>query len=110
MKLLFDQNLSPKLAARLADLYSGSEHVADAGLDRAMDGDVWAHAKQKGLAIVSKDSDFSEMSVLRGFPPNVVWIRRGNCSTTEIEEMLHENRDAVEQLGEDPETGVLALY
>lgn len=110
MKLLFDQNLSPKLTSRLANVYPGSEHVADVGLERAIDREVWSHAKQSELAIVSKDSDFSEMSVLRGFPPNVVWIRRGNCSTAEIEEMLRENRAAVERLDEDPETGVLTLY
>ena len=37
MKLLFDQNLSPKLTGRLADVYPGSEHVADVGLGRALD-------------------------------------------------------------------------
>ena len=110
MKLLFDQNLSPKLTERLADVYPGSEHVVDVSLGRALDREVWSHAEQSGLAIVSKDSDFSEMSVLRGFPPNVVWIRRGNCSTAEIEEMLCKNRAAVERLGKDPETGVLTLY
>ena len=110
MKLLFDQNLSPKLVSRLADVYPGSDHVADVGLAQAMDRDVWSHAAQSALAIVSKDSDFSEMSVLRGFPPNVVWIRRGNCSTAEIEALLRDNRDAIERLGEGPDTGVLMLY
>jgi hypothetical protein len=31
VKLLFDENLSRKLAFRLADLYPGSMHVAEAG-------------------------------------------------------------------------------
>lgn len=110
MKLLFDHNLSPKLTGQLADVYPGSTHVAQVGLDRATDREVWSHAKRNELGIVSKDSDFSEMSVLKGFPPNVVWIRRGNCSTSEIEAMLRESRDAVKQLGEDPETGILTLY
>lgn len=110
MKLLLDQNLSPKLTGRLADVYPNSEHVGDVGLSRALDREVWAHAKQGEFAIVSKDSDFSELSVLLGFPPNVVWIRRDNCSTAEIEKMLRENRAAVERLGGDPEAGVLALY
>ncbi len=32
MKLLFDQNLSPKLVDRLADLFPGSCHVQSAGV------------------------------------------------------------------------------
>ena len=31
MKLLFDQNLSPRLRRRLADLYPGSDHVFELG-------------------------------------------------------------------------------
>lgn len=110
MRLLFDQNISPKLTSRLADIYFGSEHVADVGLGRATDQEVWSYAEQSRLAIVSKDSDFSEMSVLRGFPPKVIWIRRGNCATDEIEEMLRDNYETLERFGEDPETGVLMLY
>ncbi len=36
LKLLFDQNLSPKPANRLADLFPGSCHVMSLGLDPAM--------------------------------------------------------------------------
>lgn len=110
MKLLFDQNLSPKLTKRLADAYPDSGHVANVGLDRATDREVWSHAEREELTIVSKDSDFSELSVLEGFPPNVIWIRRGNCSTGEIEEILRMNQEAAEELKDDPETGILTLY
>lgn len=37
MKLLFDQNLSPKLMNRLADPFPGSAHVLSLGLDREDD-------------------------------------------------------------------------
>jgi predicted nuclease of predicted toxin-antitoxin system len=110
VKLLFDQNLSPKLTRRLADVYPGSEHVADIGLDRASDRKLWAYAEREALTVVSKDSDFSEISTLEGFPPDVIWIRRGNCSTAEIEEILRANREAAEELKEDAETGILAVY
>jgi len=45
MKLLFDQNLSPKLVNHLADLFPGSSHVQSEALDRASDDQVWEHAK-----------------------------------------------------------------
>ena len=55
MKLLFDQNLSPKLVNRLADLFPDSTHVQSAGLDCADDNQIWEHARLNGFAIVSKD-------------------------------------------------------
>jgi predicted nuclease of predicted toxin-antitoxin system len=41
--------------------------------------------------IVTKDADFSEFGVVKGFPPKIIWIRRGNCSTSDIETILREN-------------------
>ncbi len=44
MKLLFDQNLSPKLVNGLADLFPGSSYVQSVGLDCADDDQIWEHA------------------------------------------------------------------
>jgi predicted nuclease of predicted toxin-antitoxin system len=88
MRLLFDQNLSPRLVSAVADLFPESVHVRDVGLQRGVDTEVWAYAVQHGLAIVSKDSDFHQMSFLLGHPPKVIWIRRGNCSTRTIEALI----------------------
>ena len=71
MKLLFDQNLSPKLVSLLADLFPGSSHVQSVGLDCASDEQVWEHARLNGFAIVTKDEDFNYLSVVRGIPPKV---------------------------------------
>ncbi len=80
MKLLFDQNLSPKLVERLADLYPDSNHVYQLGIDLAPDKEMRDYAARDGFVIVTKDSDFSDLCILLGFPPKVIWIRRGNCS------------------------------
>lgn len=85
MNLLFDQNLSHRLVRSLAEIFPHSSHVRDIGLGRTDDEAVWQYAAAEGFAIVSKDSDFHQLSFLRGHPPKVVWIRRGNCSTDEIE-------------------------
>lgn len=110
MKLLLDQNLSPRLVSRLADLYPDSQHVSFLGLDQADDRAVWEYANQNDFTVVTRDSDFSELSVLRGFPPKVVWIRRGNCSTNQIEEVLRSHYQDIIQFSEDSNLGVLALY
>ncbi len=88
MKLLFDQNLSPRLVKTLENLYPGSIHVRDVGLHEASDEAVGDYALQHGLIIISKDSDFHQRSFLFGYPPKIIWIGRGNCSTREIEELL----------------------
>ncbi len=46
MKLLFDQNLSPKLVNRLADLFPDSSHVFTLGLDEIEDSEIWRFAKE----------------------------------------------------------------
>jgi len=88
VKLLFDENLPPRLAGALADLYPGSSHVHECGLGSADHEAIWQYAKGNGYSIVSKDSDFQERSVLRGSPPKIIWLRVANCSSTEIERLL----------------------
>jgi predicted nuclease of predicted toxin-antitoxin system len=68
LRLLFDQNLSPRLVRALADLFPGSAHVRDVGLARAGDDEVWSHAAAHGFAIVSKDADFHQRSFVLGHP------------------------------------------
>jgi predicted nuclease of predicted toxin-antitoxin system len=109
VKLLFDQNLSPRLVSRLADEYPGSDHVSSVGLEAASDLEVWEYARDHGYTLVSKDADFSELSLLRGFPPKVLWLRVGNCTTSRIEEVIRHHREALEQLETDDSLGILSL-
>lgn len=77
MKFLFDHNLSPSLVNRLADLYPNSNHLYLMGLDQENDNVIWEIAKQQDYIIVTKNSDFNELLILKGFPPKVLWIRLG---------------------------------
>ena len=110
VKLLFDQNLSPKLVKRLCDFYPNSNHLELIGLGTAEDTLVWEHAKDNNFVVVTKDADFADLSVLRGFPPKVVWIRRGNCSTADIENLLCEHNSEIEGLAADSTSGILTLF
>ncbi len=109
MKLLFDQNLSPFLASRLADIFPESAHVMDVGLDMADDAAVWNYAPANNFIIVSKDSDFHERSVFSGPPPKVVWIKRGNCSTEAIEQLIRVHADDLTNLVTDDAARFLIL-
>jgi len=109
VKLLFDQNLSHKLVQRLADLFPDSVHVRDVGLKFAPDPLVWEYAKNNDLMIVSKDSDFHQRSFLYGFPPKVIWVRLGNCSTADVERVLRTNFDTIKSFYEDKYASFLSL-
>ena len=85
MKLLFDQNLSRKLPARLADLYPDSTQAIAVGLDRAPDNEIRAYAERHGFIIVTRDSDFAELDALYGAPPKTIRIARPNLSTVDYE-------------------------
>lgn len=110
MKLLFDQNLSCRLVSRLADICPEASHVSLVGLDRDSDDHVWDYARANGYTIVSKDSDFSERSVLRGTPPKVVWLRLGNCTTGQIEAALRRYQSEIRAFIDDSVLGVLELF
>ena len=109
MRLLFDQNLSPRLVTMLADLHAGSTHVRNEGLQNADDDAVWAHAIRQGFVIVSKDADFHQRSFVLGHPPKVIWIQRGNCSTEEIAVLLRQRHADVLAFEQDEAASFLAL-
>ena len=109
MKLLFDQNLSHRLVEVLSQEFSGSVHVRTVGLEAASDQAVWEFARTGGYVILSKDSDFHQMSFLFGAPPKVVWIRKGNCSTDAIAEILRSRQHDLQSFLTYPEASFLIL-
>lgn len=109
MKLLFDQNLSHRLARLTAELFPDSLHVRAVGLEAADDPVVWDYAKQHGFVIASKDADFYQRSLVFGNPPKVVWVRMGNCSTAEIERLLRHHERVIKMFDNDPQATFLSL-
>jgi len=109
MKLLFDQNLSPSLPRLLADLYAESVHVREVGLRDADDSDIWEYAKANGYAIVSKDSDFQQRSLLNGSPPKFIWLRVGNCPVARTESLLRNYSAAIHTFNLDESKSHLML-
>ncbi|MGI8687086.1 MAG: DUF5615 family PIN-like protein [Thermomicrobiales bacterium] len=109
MKLLFDQNLSPNLVRRLSDVFPHARHVSMVGLGSASDEAVWEYARMNAYAIVTKDADFSDLGLMRGFPPRIIWLRFGNCTTHEAEIALRAQHSAIMAMETDPTVGVLTI-
>ena len=90
-------------------MFPESTHVRDVGLARATDAAIWRYARDHDLTIVSKDSDFHQVSFVQGSPPKVIWIRRGNCTTADIEALLRSSRSEILAFGAEAEAAFLAL-
>ena len=109
MRLLFDANLSPALVRALADVYPGSSHVFAHGDIAADDAAIWSLAARDGYLIATKDTDFLDLSLLRGGPPKVVLLGVGNVTTAKIEEILRLHADRIRQFAADPVEAVLII-
>ncbi|MBI3902190.1 MAG: DUF5615 family PIN-like protein [Nitrosomonadales bacterium] len=80
MKLLLDENLSRRIVPLLQAEYPGSSQIALLKLETTSDREIWEYAKNNGFVIVTRDSDFHELSTLYGAPPKVIWLKAGNQS------------------------------
>lgn len=108
-RLLFDENLSPRLVSLLAELFPDSVHVDDIALHGCPDADLWRYARDFGFVLVSKDNDFRQMSFLRGTPPKVVWLRIGNAPTQAVVDLLRSRIAEIEYFVRDAETALLTV-
>lgn len=59
--------------------------------------------------LVTKDDDFHRLSVLKGAPPNVVWIRLGSCSTSDVARVLRQRWPLIREFVSDPVAAFLEL-
>jgi predicted nuclease of predicted toxin-antitoxin system len=109
VKLLLDENLSDRILPEIIDLYPESSHVKIHGLAQTDDSLIWAFAKEFGYAIVSKDSDFHQRSLVFGAPPKFIFLRVGNCSTIRISELLRANVTLISAFNSDPDASIFLL-
>jgi predicted nuclease of predicted toxin-antitoxin system len=109
VRLLFDEHLSARLCSVLAEWYPDTLHVAQIGLAGAPDEAIWRAAAERDCVLVTKDEDFHRLSVLRGAPPKVVWLRLGNASTEEVARLLRERREDIARFATQNEAIFLAL-
>jgi predicted nuclease of predicted toxin-antitoxin system len=70
---------------------------------------IWDFAKTGDYVIASKDWDFHQLSLLRGFPPKVLCIDTGNCSTQEIINLLRDKHSDIQTFHDNPLESLLIL-
>lgn len=107
---LLDENLSRRIVPFLQDAYTDSTQIALLGMETATDLEVWTFAKEHDYVIVSKDSDFYDLSLVMGIPPRVIWIRTGNVTKSAITHLLIQNREKLESFFFDEQMACVELY
>jgi predicted nuclease of predicted toxin-antitoxin system len=94
VRILLDQNLSPKLIRNLADILPGLESVYDHGLTGSSDPSIFEWARRSEFsALISADRDFIHLAERFGPPPKVIRIERCDFPSRAIELLLR--REAV---------------
>jgi predicted nuclease of predicted toxin-antitoxin system len=111
MKLLFDANISFKVASRVRKYFEISLHVSDTTLiPPAKDDEIWAFAKENNFVIVTYDEDFTDLINIYGSPPKVIWLRFGNASINEIINKIEIHLLEIQKFELDAESEILEIY
>lgn len=79
------------------------------GLDCASDDAIWDYARDNDFLMVTKDADYNNLGVLRGFPPKILWLLIGNCTTKQVEDLLRASHVSIEEFERDTDIGTLCL-
>ena len=66
-------------------------------------------ARETGSVLLTRDEDFLQFSVVHGWPPKVILLRIGNCSTRSVVGLFLARAEIIRDFLEHPEAGLLAL-
>jgi predicted nuclease of predicted toxin-antitoxin system len=81
--------MSPQVASWITDNFGVEAHpLSELGMLGATDRRIFEEARQAGVVIVTKDSDFSRMVERMGPPPQILWITCGNTANAGLREVL----------------------
>jgi predicted nuclease of predicted toxin-antitoxin system len=117
VKIRLDGQLPPALAPWISTTFGvNCSAVRDLGLRDAEDQAIFDSARAASdVVILSKHSDFLEMLLRLGPPPQLLWLTCGNATNLRLKQLLAEvfpealrwlaAGEAVVELGDRPETG-----
>lgn len=89
MIIWLDAQLSPKLAFWIKQTFKiDCIHVRDLKLLTAKDEAIFHAAKKVKAIVASKDRDFKDLVLIKGAPPQVLWISCGNTSNARLQKIL----------------------
>ena len=93
----------------MQDLFPGSLHISAALARRTPDESIWLYARDNDFVIVSKDSDYRDLSNRLGYLPKLICIRTGNSQNAVVESLLRDHYNEIMALEQDPGRGIIEL-
>jgi predicted nuclease of predicted toxin-antitoxin system len=97
MNILLDQNISFRVTHLLSTTFDNVKQVKQLGLVDASDLEIWDYAFDNDYTIVTFDSDFIDLSNLKGSPPKIIWLRFGNSSNLKIANKLLSRAEIIKE-------------
>ncbi|MCC5631632.1 DUF5615 family PIN-like protein [Nostoc sphaeroides CHAB 2801] len=89
MTIWVDAHLSPAIATWISNTFGITAlALRDVGLRDAEDLQIFEAAKAQGVILITKDSDFVDLVVRLGSPPQIIWLTCGNTSNARLQEIL----------------------
>ncbi|NOU20897.1 MAG: DUF5615 family PIN-like protein [Methyloglobulus sp.] len=84
-----DAQLPPLLASWLSETFNVEAYaLRDLQLRDAEDLEIFQAAGQKNAVIISKDSDFVELVLRMGTPPQLLWLTCGNVTNRRLQALF----------------------
>jgi predicted nuclease of predicted toxin-antitoxin system len=107
MRLLIDENLSPRAARLLREAGHDAAHVTEVGLGNTDDAEILDAATDDARAIVTADTDFGALLAARGTSsPSVVMLRSSDHLTPHEQARLIVT--VLARVGDELEQGAIA--
>ena len=89
MTLWLDAHLSPRIARWLSDSFAVTAvPVRELKLRDSEDDQIFFAAREAGVVVMTKDSDFIDLLERHGAPPKIIWLTCGNTSEAALKEIL----------------------
>jgi predicted nuclease of predicted toxin-antitoxin system len=102
--ILLDENLPEKLTLSPVLPITHATMLGQASTDTQ----IWNHARERRLVVVSKDADFSDRIMASSPPPWIVHLRFGNRRLREFRALMEKLWPDIERLL--PENKLVCVY
>lgn len=110
MKFLFDENISYRIVKKLKASLPDCIHVSQTPLRYAStDRTIWEYAKTRSYIIVTFDADFKDLANLLSFPPKVILLKTGNCSTESVVTLLQNRLGEISKFNKSEIYGLMEI-
>jgi len=97
VRILLDQNLSPRLKGLPRDVFPTLESVYDHGLTGASDPKIFQWARKENIdALITTDLDLVKLAEQAGPPPKVIRIERCDFSSKIVAQLIKRDSDQIQ--------------